>query len=315
MLQRAAQFHEAPPSLPPSGPSSPSRPNRSAQASRSIVEPPKSTDIFRGPSPAKRLHHPSRWSEWPGAAALSSARASSRRVREDPVSESSQPKLLEAMGLSPLTLDPEDTRRTQALPPPRLPDDAPENLQHCGDHCYWRWLVHTLIPELTALRQSLKETEEEFHERALERREIENIIGYRDYILDDLTSRKEALRKLREEVPRLRREHERLHGQSGHLEGRRQAAKAKQVELNAEIKKSVELQIVMKRQGAYIEQECEQTVQHEQMVQKKIAKDTEEMQELAEELKRSTMLRDHLRTEVTLLEEAKKNKKKSKVAK
>lgn len=194
---------------------------------------------------------------------------------------------------------------------PYLPDYAPDNLEHCENDCYWKFLVHTLLGEVDGIKQGLADTEKQFHIRAAKRRELEDVTGYRDRILDELQSMNEELTTLRVDVPRVRQEHGKLQDQSDGLEQRHCDLLAKQQDLKTAIQNCAKRQEVAGRKLQYVEQDFEEEKagEHELADQIQAAKDDMELKD--DELQQLTSERDEMRIEVTALEDAKASRKKA----
>lgn len=274
----------------------------------------------RVPTPIKRLHHPSRWSEWSekDKAKIRNARPMSAHASTDR-GQRAQPKLLDVLGLSPLPSGAENllnmgghahfTARSAAYLPTHLPACAPENLEHCSDDCYWRWLVHTLLDEVGALRQSLEDAQREFQQHAAQRQKLERGINYRDFVLDEMLSMTEDMEKLRYEVPQLRQDHEKQLDKVEHLDRRYQSLIAKQQELQAAIQRSEDHQKASERSIQRVEQEAEEGQKRETAKSEMIKLTRDEMQQEEEKLQEVKAENEELREELQMIEQSKKAKR------
>jgi len=273
-----------------------------------------STESARVASPTKRWHHPSRWANRSEKPQQLCGGVSSPHHVEENGKEGAHPKLLDVLGFSPISPAEVEGRRRRfsSTIVPHLPDYAPSSLEHCADDCYWRWLVHTLLHEISPLEDSLLEAQEEFQQRARQRRDIENVIGYRDYILDDLVSMTEALKKLQVDVPQLRRGYSKLKAQYEHVAQKHQGLLAKQEEVNQKIRRSHQHQENIGRECVKMDERSAAMESRQKDLKVKISLGRIEVDALTEEAQELERERDEMKAEIDVLDEAKRKKKSGK---
>lgn len=146
-------------------------------------------------------------------------------------------RLLESLGISMQVPTAQEASGDKGRLATRLAISAPEALEQCVEGCYWRWLVHTLLQDLEALKRSLDETQDDLHQRIEERKRIEEIIDRRDRILDQLVGMRATLKVLRVEVPQLRKQQHKLQSEAQSLAAKKQKLQADQSDLEKSLKR------------------------------------------------------------------------------
>lgn len=181
-----------------------------------------------------------------------------------------EPSLLEALGILSPSGDVVPGRMVRSMPAYKLKDP-----QECEEGCYWRWLVHTLLEDVAALKRNLEKTQEEFKILTDTRNAIEETIGHRDRLVKELGSMGQSLQKLREDVPRLREEHKHQLQDAEALKQRHRELHKQQRDLHAAIKHSVEWQRGNARKVQAVEREADEGRRQEKTMGDRVARDRE----------------------------------------
>jgi len=196
---------------------------------------------------------------------------------------------------------------------------TPTSDAECEEGCYWRWLVHTLLEDVAALKRSFEDTEEGLKVLADKRKEIEETIGHRDRLVYELACMTESLKTLREDVPSMRENKEDLQQQSVESMQRNQALQDRQRQLSQQIKRSMHWQKENTKKVLAVEREADDGKRQEKTLKDQIEQTRENLRHEAQDQQELMMQNKELEAEVRELQEmkalkkmAKKNAKKNK---
>jgi len=180
----------------------------------------------------------------------------------------------------------------------------PEDLEQCEDGCYWRWLVHTLLEDVSGLKLSLDETREELAARATARRKTEQAVANRDRLATDIVEMSEALNSLRESVPTLRADRTKLQSEVTELRAEETSLQERKRDLQRQLAASAAREREMELRVQKAEGDVEDVRRAEKALGERIVLFREEDQQLDVDMKSIGTELDRLRLEVQGLEDA-----------
>jgi len=222
-----------------------------------------------------------------------------------------EPSLLEALGMvSPAT--------AEATPGGKAGRALPAILQipqECEEGCYWRWLVHTLLEDVAALKRNYEETQEGLKFLADRRKEIEERKANRERLVEELAFMTQSLKTLRKEVPQLREEHARKLAESEELKQRSRELQDKQRDLRSAMERSIAWQRANIRKVQAVEREADEGRRQEKAIGDQIHLDREKAHHAQLDLQQMTDYYQALKEEVKELQDSKAHKKAAKKAK
>lgn len=206
--------------------------------------------------------------------------------------------MLERLGMltrpSP-TLAGQGNEKTITLRPPAC---AREDLKQCQEGCCWRWLVHTMLEDVDALKKSLDEATEELSQRTAARRKLEQVAEHRKQLARESISMRAAIEALREEVPRLRQEREELRREALQEEERHREMLKQHRRLPDELRLGAEQEKSLEEEVIRLEQQIEEKKDFEEATLRKIRGLRDEAVGIGPVLQAVTEERDTLRAEV-----------------
>lgn len=181
--------------------------------------------------------------------------------------------------------------------------------QECEEGCYWRWLVHTLLEDVAALKRNLEDTQESQKQHDEERKLVTDKISHNALLHEQLQSMSVSLKTLCVDVPKLRVEWRRKVQESYQLNHRRRKIQDEQHNLQAAISRSSEWQKENLRKVQTMEREADEGRRHEKALGEQIHLDREKVHKATEELKQAQAAYQALQEQKRDFEEKKAQKK------
>jgi len=179
----------------------------------------------------------------------------------------------------------------------------------CEEGCYWRWLVHTLLEDVAALKRNLEETQDSQKQHDEERKLVTDKISHNAHLLEELHSMSVSLKTLWVNVPKLRVECRKKQQESEQLRHRRRKIQDEQQSLQTAITRSSEWQRDNLRKVQTIEREADEGRRHEKALGDQIHLDRDKVHKATEELKQAQAEYQALQGQMKDIEDKKAQKK------
>lgn len=180
-----------------------------------------------------------------------------------------------------------------------LPSNAPTNLDHCGESCYWRWMVRALLEDVAELKRRLDEARDGLLQRSIARRQQEQRYEHRHLVKKESESLHAALDTLAREVPWLHQKRKSLQYEAEHLRDVENQLQAQKSWLDNSIQIDTETIDLLESKLKDLDKQVEEKKGEEQDMIKTIHSSKKELEDEKTKLEQLAMKREKLKAEVS----------------